>query len=247
MNRMIKNHTLQIRYLPLQNFAITREETYPTLSARSADNDKIPTKENISAAVSGGHSSQYHNTSPEKEKVRSKYKQQEENPTYSCLGEERYHEEETAGKSVTLVSSPDTISDLKNRCNICGLTGHANTQELINDGIWNNEIIHCPVAWCDEWRAQPGPVLSTPSQQLEVSRYKLAELIDYNTNEVTQVMEDFAKFGIGRFKDKGFIDLMESSLRHICMTRQATHGVKLKITRQGFKEEGVHLGDNTLV
>jgi hypothetical protein len=134
---------------------------------------------------------------------------------------------------------PSTQEEPPKPCSVCGSRSHLT---IINSEVSersDNDMGDCPLAWSDEWRVQPGPM--DPHERCEISRYKLAKHIDYDLDRIPRVMKEYATYGVGKTKTKGFLSLMESSLYHICQRHQAGQGNPTEPKQGG---EGDTLGDN---
>ena len=148
-------------------------------------------------------------------------------------------EEEEGVRLRMLDTYSSTQEEPRKPCSVCGSRSHTTIINSKDSESSDDDVVYCPLAWSDEWRIQPGPMDS--HERCEISRYKLAKHIDYDLDRIPRVMNEYATYGVGKTKTKGFLSLMESSLYHICQRHQVGQGNPTEPKQGG---EGDTLGDN---
>lgn len=151
------------------------------------------------------------------------------------IGQKRKVEEVDNDMSGARLRRLDKISC--SPCQLCGSREHP----MFNRSPSETDLLYCPVAWHDEWRAEPGPRDLPPSEVHEISRYKLAEYINYDPRRIRQTIEDYHRYGVGQSKSLGNLRLMEDSLHHIC----EEHQVRLEISSKSTKGGGGSIPSDT--
>ena len=198
-----------------------REETFPTPNDRSAEATR-PSTEGDGSDSEKETFKRWCQGTPYKDRLEEEAISQEDliSPGNAGGG----HEDQNGGFRLRMLDRYLYVENEQGaRCEICGSLGHAKLRGSTTEGTEDSDLFRCPVAWQDEWRALPGPQVPMQYQQYEVSRYKLAESIDYDVNRVAQVMENYSVYGEGQFKTAGVLCLMENSLRHICEAYHTTN------------------------